>query len=173
MIGEFCSDIQVIRNDEMAISEIALLPLDGIVLSPGPGNPLDAGICIDVVKEFSGKIPILGVCLGHQSICTAFGMTISHAKQLMHGKQSTIQVNEETPLFRDLPRSILGARYHSLAAVPKTIKKPLMVTAQSEDGEIMAVQHKEHKTFGIQFHPESILTPYGRKIIKNFLAFKN
>jgi anthranilate synthase component II len=168
-VGTLNPDIRVIRNDALTIPEIAALHPEKIILSPGPGYPKDAGVCLEAVTALGPNIPILGVCLGHQGICQAFGATIGHAKQLMHGKQSRVRLDTSSPLFQGLPETILVARYHSLAAVPETMPECLAVTAQTEDGEIMAVQHKEYPIFGVQFHPESIMTPEGPQIIKNFL----
>ena len=169
LVGELNPDIKVIRNDEMTAEEIKGLNPERIILSPGPGKPSDAGVCIDVVKKCGGRIPILGVCLGHQAICEAFGATVSYAKRLMHGKMSEVEVDTDTPLFRGMERVIEAARYHSLAAVEETVKEPLAVTARTLDGEIMAVQHREYPVYGVQFHPESILTPKGKQILANFL----
>ncbi len=169
LVGSINPDIRVIRNDEMTIEEIEALAPDRIILSPGPGRPIDAGICIDVVRHFADKIPILGVCLGHQSICEAYGATVSYAKTLMHGKQSDVEIDNSCPIFRGLPKVIKAARYHSLAAVESTIPAELRVTARTADGEIMAVRHAKYPVFGVQFHPESILTPQGSVILKNFL----
>lgn len=170
LVGSIRPDIRVIRNDEMTIEQIRQLAPDRIILSPGPGRPEDAGICIEAVKAFAGEIPILGVCLGHQAICEAYGTKVTYAKKLMHGKQDSIRVKTETELFKGLPDVIQGARYHSLAADPDTLTDELMVTAQTEAGEIMAVSHREHPVYGLQFHPESILTPKGDVILKNFLG---
>ncbi|MDD3053981.1 MAG: aminodeoxychorismate/anthranilate synthase component II [Endomicrobiia bacterium] len=172
LIGSLNTDIKVIRNDDLTVKEIEKLDPERIVLSPGPGKPSNAGICIDVVKHFAGKIPILGVCLGHQAICEAYGGTISYAKTLMHGKQSTITIDTNCSLFTNLPEKIKVARYHSLALLSDTIPDKLIITAKSDDGEIMAVSHKNYKTYGVQFHPESILTPQGKVIIQNFLDSK-
>ena len=169
LIGEICPDIKVIRNDEMTVSEIEKLPPDKIILSPGPGRPEDAGIIIETAKTVSRKIPTLGVCLGHQAICSAYGAKITYAKELMHGKQSVVTFDTQCPLFAGIPESAPVARYHSLAADPDTIPDCLKVTAVTEDGEIMAVQHKEYPIFGVQFHPESIMTPDGRQMLKNFI----
>ena len=169
LVGSLNPDIRVIRNDDMTANEIKELNPERIILSPGPGKPADAGVCIDVVKECKGKIPILGVCLGHQAICEAFGATVSYARQLMHGKMSRVEIDVETPLFRGMEQVIEAARYHSLAAVEETVKEPLMITARTVDGEIMAVQHREYPIYGVQFHPESILTPKGKQILANFL----
>ncbi len=173
LIGELEPDIRVIRNDEMTLEEIEELKPDYIILSPGPGKPADAGICVKAAKHFAGKIPILGVCLGHQAICEAYGATVSYAKALMHGKQSDIEVDIDCPAFKGLPKVIKGARYHSLAALEPTMPAELSVTARTEDGEIMAVKHRDFEVYGLQFHPESILTPQGREILKNFLGGKS
>ena len=172
LIGSIDPDIRVIRNDEMTIKEIEALRPDVIVLSPGPGKPCDAGVCTEAVKFFTGKIPILGVCLGHQAICEAFGATVSYAKTLMHGKQSILAINNHIPIFRGLPGEIDGARYHSLAALENTIPEELIIIARSDDGEIMAVKHRDYDVYGLQFHPESILTPGGKTILENFLGGK-
>lgn len=169
LVGSINPDIKVIRNDEMTIQEIEALHPERIILSPGPGKPSDAGICIEAAKYFAGKVPILGVCLGHQSICEAYGATVSYAQTLMHGKQSDIEIDNTCPLFRGLPDVIKGARYHSLAAVESTIPDTLKIIARTKDGEIMAVKHRDYEVYGVQFHPESILTPQGNIIIKNFL----
>ena len=169
LIGEICPDIKVIRNDEMTVSEIEKLSPDKIILSPGPGRPEDAGIIIETAKTVSKNIPTLGVCLGHQAICSAYGAEITYAKELMHGKQSVVKFDTECPLFRDTPENAPVARYHSLAADPDTMPDCLKVTAVTEDGEVMAVQHKEYPLFGVQFHPESIMTPNGRQMLKNFI----
>ena len=169
LIGTLDPDIRVVRNDAMSTSEIKALAPARIILSPGPGRPADAGVCEDVIRTLAGDIPILGVCLGHQAICEVYGATVTYAKRLMHGKQSVAALDAACPLFRDLPKVIPVARYHSLAADPDTIPDTLLVTASTAAGEIMAVQHREYPVFGLQFHPESILTPDGEAIIKNFL----
>ena len=169
LIGSIDPDIRVVRNDELTPEEIAELLPAAIVISPGPGRPEDAGVCIDVIRSLGGKIPILGVCLGHQAICAAYGATVSYAKELMHGKQSQAKLDASCPLFADCPETIPVARYHSLAAVEETIPQRLSVTARTEDGEVMAVKHCDYDTYGLQFHPESILTPNGVTILKNFL----
>lgn len=169
LVGEINSDIKVIRNDEMTVAEIAALKPTHIILSPGPGKPEKAGICEAVVKELGGTIPILGVCLGHQAICQVYGATVTYATTLMHGKQSHTKVDTNSKLFWGLNENIRVARYHSLAAKRETIPDELMVTAVAEDGEIMAVEHKHYPVYGLQFHPESILTPDGKQILKNFM----
>ena len=173
LIGSLNPDIKVIRNDAFSVKEIEEMNPEAIILSPGPGKPEDAGICIDVVKELGDKIPILGVCLGHQSICTAYGGTVSYAKELMHGKQSMTKLDKECPIFKDLPDTIPVARYHSLALIEDTLPECLTITARTDDGEVMAVKHKTYPVYGLQFHPESILTPDGNTIVKNFLEENN
>lgn len=169
LIGEIDPDIRVIRNDEMTTDEIKELAPDRIILSPGPGRPEDAGIIIEAAKTLSRQIPTLGVCLGHQAVCAAYGADITYAKELMHGKQSEIDADTGSLLFRGCPEKMRVARYHSLAADRATIPGCLEITAVTDDGEVMAVQHKEYPIYGVQFHPESIMTPYGRQMIKNFI----
>ncbi len=169
LIGSIRRDIRVIRNDEMTIEQIDELDLDAIFISPGPGRPENAGICIDIIQKYKGQIPILGVCLGHQAICSAFGGEISYAKELMHGKTSIAQLEVDTKLFQGMKKEIQVARYHSLAAVKEKLPECLKITAETLEGEIMAVEHKEYSIYGLQFHPESILTPDGKLIIENFL----
>lgn len=169
LIGTINPDIRVIRNDELTVDEINELSPSHIVLSPGPKRPEDAGVCIDVAKSLGNTSKILGVCLGHQSICTAFGATVSYAKQLMHGKQSICRIDSTSKLFKGLGDEIAVARYHSLSAVENTIPDCLKITAKTADGEIMAVEHKSLPIYGVQFHPESIMTPNGIDILRNFL----
>ena len=169
-IGVLYPHIEVKRNDEITLDEIEKLAPEGIILSPGPGRPADAGICEELIKKFSGKLPILGVCLGHQAIAEAFGGKIIHAREQLHGKQTDININTSNPLFAGLPKSIKAARYHSLVADSISLPACLSVTATDDTAQIMALQHREHKTFGVQFHPESILTDVGMKIIDNFLS---
>lgn len=169
LIGSINPDIRVIRNDEMTIEEIKTLNPEYIILSPGPKRPQDAGVCIDVARELGEASKILGVCLGHQSICEAYGATVTYAKQLMHGKQSDCAVDNTDVLFKGLPNRIQVARYHSLAADEHTIPPCLKIIAKTDDGEIMAVRHKTKNIWGVQFHPESIMTPQGAVILKNFL----
>ena len=169
LIGEVNPDVVVYRNDKIEIDEIKDMDPEAIILSPGPGKPENAGICIDVVKEFYDKIPILGVCLGHQAICTAFGATVSYAKRLMHGKSSLISLNDDS-IFEGLRDEISVGRYHSLSLVEDTLPDSLeIISKANDDGEVMAVRHKEFNVYGLQFHPESILTPDGLTIIENFL----
>lgn len=169
LVGAIDQSIRVIRNDDMTVQEIEAAAPDRIILSPGPGRPEDAGVIIDVVKQLGHKIPILGVCLGHQAICAAFGATVTYAKQLMHGKQSDVTFDRDSLLFQDCPEHAPVARYHSLAADPDTMPDCLKVTALTVDGEIMAVQHIEYPIYGVQFHPESIMTPNGKQMLKNFI----
>ena len=169
LIGALNPDIRVIRNDAMTVAEIAALNPSHIILSPGPGRPADAGVCEEVVKQLGGRIPILGVCLGHQAICEALGATVGYARKLMHGKQSEAGIDTACPIFRGLPRRITVGRYHSLAAEAATLPPELRTVAKTDDGEVMAVSHIRHPLYGLQFHHESILTPDGRAIVKNFL----
>lgn len=169
LVGELNPDLKVIRNDECTVEEIRAMKPEAIILSPGPGRPADAGICIDVVKTLAGGIPILGVCLGHQAICEAYGGTVSYAKRIMHGKTSVVKPDAESPIFAGLDGMIQVARYHSLAAVEETLPEQLKITARTEDGEVMAVEDRNKSVYGLQFHPESVLTPQGKKILKNFL----
>lgn len=169
LIGEIDPDIKVIRNDEMTIAQIRELNPDRIILSPGPGRPENASIIVEAARLLGKDIPILGVCLGHQAICTAFGATVTYAKELMHGKQSDVKFNMDCPLFTGCPETAPVARYHSLAADADTIPEELLITAITTDGEVMAIQHREYPIFGVQFHPESIMTPNGRTMLKNFI----
>ncbi|MCR5104932.1 MAG: aminodeoxychorismate/anthranilate synthase component II [Eubacterium sp.] len=171
LIGSINPDIRVIRNDELTVEQIEELKPSHIILSPGPGKPEDSGVCEDVVRRLGGKIPIMGVCLGHQAICEVFGATVTYASRLMHGKQSICSVTDD-PIFAGIDASKLKvARYHSLAAKKDTLPDSLEVIAISDDdGEIMAVKHRDYMIYGLQFHPESILTPDGKKILKNFFS---
>ena len=169
LIGEIDPDIRVIRNDEMTIAEIRELKPARIILSPGPGRPENAGIIVEAARTLGKEIPLLGVCLGHQAICAAFGATVTYAKELMHGKQSNVKFNMDCPLFKGCPGTAPVARYHSLAADADTIPEELEITAVTTDGEVMAIQHREYPIFGVQFHPESIMTPDGRTMLRNFI----
>ena len=173
LVGTLNPDIRVVRNDKITLPEIEKMNPSHIILSPGPGKPSDAGVCKDCVTYFAGKIPILGVCLGHQAIFEAFGGTVSYARQLMHGKQSQVTVDLESAIFRNMNSTIGAARYHSLSGLKETTPDCLKIVASSDDGEIMAVEHREYPIFGLQFHPESILTPDGKKILENFLKIQN
>lgn len=169
LIGSIEPDIRVIRNDEMTAAEIEALNPDRIILSPGPGRPEDAGNIMEIAAKLGQKIPLLGVCLGHQAICAAFGGVVTYAKELMHGKQSNIHFAEDCPLFKGCPQDMPVARYHSLAAQEDTLPDCLKVTARTADGEVMAVQHRDYPIYGVQFHPESIMTPDGKRMLINFI----
>ncbi len=166
-------NVQVIRNDEKTLKEIEEMNPSHIVISPGPGKPSEAGICEEVVRYFTGKIPILGICLGHQAICEAFGARITYAEQLMHGKQSVVRLDTQCILFAGMESEITVGRYHSLAAAPQSIPDVLRVVAYTQEGEIMAVEHRDESVYGVQFHPESVLTPEGYQIMENFIKWGN
>lgn len=170
LVGSINQNIQVIRNDKLNVQQIERLNPSHIIISPGPGRPKDAGICEAAIDYFKDKIPLLGVCLGHQAIAETFGGKITYAKEIMHGKQSTITITEPSPLFNGLEQKFTAARYHSLAVSRETMPQELKITAQTDDGEIMALEHRTYPIFGLQFHPESILTAQGDTIIRNFLA---
>ena len=172
MVGEIEPDIRVIRNDEMTMEQIKALHPSHIILSPGPGRPEAAGITVEAARELGRKIPTLGVCLGHQAICMAFGAAVTYAKELMHGKQSQVTLDKECPLFWGCPERTKVARYHSLAAKADSIPEELKITAVTKEGEVMAVQHKKYPIYGVQFHPESIMTPDGKKMIENLIKRK-
>ena len=167
-LGELGADVKVFRNDEIAAADIAAMRPEGIVISPGPCTPTEAGISLAAVREFAGRIPILGVCLGHQAIGQAFGGEVVHAGKVVHGKTSTIS-HSGLGVFRGLPSPFVATRYHSLAIRRATLPECLEVTAESEDGEIMGVRHREFAVEGVQFHPESFLTEHGHALLKNFL----
>ena len=167
VMGGQGADIRVFRNDAIAVAEIASLAPAGIVISPGPCTPKEAGISMEVIRRFSGRIPILGVCLGHQSIAAAFGAVVAGARRIMHGKTSLIAF-ADSPLYRGLKKPFPAGRYHSLAVVPDTLPPVLVADAWSEDGEIMGLHHRDHPTYGVQFHPESVLTPGGKRLLRNF-----
>lgn len=169
LMGTINPDIQVVRNDTLGVEDIRALAPEAIVLSPGPGRPEDAGICVAVVKELGAEIPILGVCLGHQAICQALGGSIGYAKTLVHGKAHAIQMAPEHPLFKGCGETTTVGRYHSLALLEDTLPESLGVIARSADGEVMAVAHSTYPIIGLQFHPESILTPQGPRMVANFL----
>ncbi len=170
LIGTLYPDIKVVRNDEITLDEIEKLSPEALIISPGPGYPKDAGISVEAVKRFSGKLPILGICLGHQSIAEAFGGKIIHAKVPMHGKATEISLNTGCPIFEGLPEKITAARYHSLVVDTITLPSCLNVIATDGEGQIMALRHKSHPTYGVQFHPESILTEQGAGIVSAFLC---
>lgn len=169
LLGEFDSNIKVIRNDAATTDEVIKLRPNAIVLSPGPGRPLDAGICEELVLQIGATIPILGVCLGHQAIVEAYGGHITYAQELMHGKSSEITIDASCSLFSGMNEKIVVGRYHSLAADANSIPECLTVIGQDFKNEVMAIKHKNFPVFGLQFHPESILTPDGARIIENFL----
>ena len=167
-IGIFNDDIKVVRNDKITVDEIKELDPERIILSPGPKSPKGAGVCMEVVKGFGGKKPILGICLGHQCIGEALGGTVSYAKALFHGKQSVIE-HDGSSIFTGIDSPIKVARYHSLAVQEADLPECLKVLARTEDGEIMAIRHKEFPVVGLQFHPESIYTEHGKRIIETFV----
>lgn len=169
LAGSICPDIQVVRNDALTVEQIRALSPSHLILSPGPGYPQNAGVCEEAVQTFKGEIPILGVCLGHQAICEAFGAQILPAEQLMHGKASTIHIANGSAIFKGLPPMISAARYHSLVARRGSLPDELLVIAEDDKGEVMAVKHRDYEIYGVQFHPESILTPQGTVIMENFL----
>jgi anthranilate synthase component 2 len=170
LIGEIQQDIRVVRNDDITISDIEQMQPTHIIISPGPGKPSDAGICEEAIKHFAGQIPMLGVCLGHQAICEAFGGTVGHASRLMHGKQSDTELDTASALFAGLEKEVKVARYHSLSLQEDTLPDCLEIISKArDDREVMAVKHKDYNVYGLQFHPESILTPDGLTIIENFM----
>lgn len=169
LIGEIMPDIKVIKNDEMTVREIEKLEPSRIIISPGPGRPENAGMIVEAAATVCQKIPTLGVCLGHQAICQAYGAKITYAKKLVHGKQSEITADLSSPVFKGCPSKFPVARYHSLAADKDSMPDCLKITALTDDGEVMAVQHKQFPIFGLQFHPESIMTPLGKTILKDFI----
>ena len=172
-VGMINPDIRVIKNDELSMTEIIALKPDHIIVSPGPGRPADAGICEEVIDYFKDKTPILGVCLGHQAICEVFGGTVTYASTLMHGKSSNVHIANGSPIFRGLPPIIAAGRYHSLSAERSSLPDELLIIAEDDDGEVMAVKHRSYDVYGVQFHPESILTDSGHRMIENFLKIGN
>jgi len=169
MMGALSPDIEVLRNDAVTVSQIRERGYAGVVLSPGPGTPDDSGVCLSVIAELSGELPLLGVCLGHQAICQIHGARVVRAAVPVHGKPSPVH-HDGKGLFAGLPQPMICGRYHSLVVEPSTIPHVLEVTSRTEDGEVMGVRHTEHPTFGVQFHPESVLTPQGEALLANFLA---
>lgn len=169
LVGELDPDIRVVRNDAVTVDDIRALAPEALILSPGPGKPEDAGVCVEAVRELAGEVPILGVCLGHQAICVAYGATVSYAPHLMHGKQSQTTLDLSCPLFAGLPDEVPVARYHSLAVVEGTLPDALAPVARADDGTVMAVAAREQPVYGLQFHPESIMTPDGRAMLSNFI----
>ena len=170
LVASFAPDVRVVRNDALTVAELDEMNPDAVLLSPGPGHPADAGMCEDVVRTLSGKVPILGVCLGHQAICEALGGRVVPAPHIMHGKASEVTLDTDCPLFAGVGPKAQVARYHSLEADARSLPPCLRVVAANEAGEVMAVSHVEHPTFGLQFHPESILTPAGPAMMRNFLS---
>ena len=170
-LGELEQEVEVYRNDEITLEGIEKLDPARIVISPGPCTPTEAGVSVPLIKRFAGKIPILGVCLGHQSIGQAFGGRIVHARKLMHGKTSVIR-HDRRGVFRGLPDAFTATRYHSLAIERSTLPPVLEASAWADDGEIMGVRHRELPVEGVQFHPESILTEHGHRLLKNFLEWE-
>jgi len=166
------AEIRVHRNDAVSIEEVEGLNPAGLVISPGPCTPAEAGISVELVQRFSGRIPLLGVCLGHQCIGAAFGATVARAGRIMHGKTSMV-AHDESALYRGLKNPFPAGRYHSLAVLRESLPDVLHVDATSEDGEIMGMRHREDPTYGVQFHPESVLTPSGKRLLRNFLGIVN
>ena len=162
-------DVRLVRNDRITPEEALSMEPDAIVISPGPGKPSDAGVCIELIRQLKGRIPILGVCLGHQAIGEAFGATVTHASRLMHGKTSLLTDVADDIIFKGIKKPVQVARYHSLSVQESTLPEELEVTARSDDGEIMAMRHREYLIYGLQFHPESVMTPEGSAMIRNFL----
>ncbi len=162
------ADILVFRNDETTVDQVVAMKPEGIVISPGPCTPKEAGISVELIKKMSGAVPLLGVCLGHQSLGVAYGATVSNAKRIMHGKVSLVE-HDKSDLYRGVKSPFQAGRYHSLAVVEGTLPKELVVDARSEDGEIMGMHHVSYKTYGVQFHPESVLTPSGKRLLRNFI----
>jgi len=169
-LGELGENIEVVRNDEVSLKDIESMKPEKIVISPGPGTPEDAGVCLDLIHHFSGEIPILGVCLGHQCIGKAYGARVVRGKEPVHGKTSLLY-HQGKGILAGVPQGIRVTRYHSLVVEKKSVSEELMVTALSDDGVVMAIQHKKHPTFGVQFHPESVASEYGKEILKNFLQY--
>ncbi len=170
-LGEMNVELNVVRNDKISIDEIRKLHPEGIVISPGPCTPKEAGVSVPLIKEFYKEIPILGVCLGHQSIGEAFGGDVVKAPSVVHGKTSEV-LHEGKGIFNSIPNRFLATRYHSLVIEPKTMPAELEVTAKTEDGVVMGVQHKQYPIFGVQFHPESIATQHGKILLRNFVEKK-
>ena len=162
-------DVRLVRNDRITPQEALAMEPDAIVISPGPGKPSDAGVCIELIRQLKGRIPILGVCLGHQAIGEAFGATVTYASRLMHGKTSLLTDVADDIIFKGIKKPVQVARYHSLSVQESTLPQELEVTARSDDGEIMAMRHREYPIYGLQFHPESVMTPEGSAMIRNFL----
>lgn len=163
-------DVRLVRNDRITPREALAVKPDAIVISPGPGRPSDAGVCVELIRQLKGRIPILGVCLGHQAIGEAFGASVTHASRLMHGKTSMLTDVADDVIFKGIKKPMQVARYHSLSVQESTLPEELEVTARSDDGEIMAMRHRRYPVYGLQFHPESVMTPDGPEMIQNFLS---
>jgi anthranilate synthase component 2 len=173
-IVQYCleleADLKVIRNDELSVEEIEALNPEKIIISPGPSTPNEAGVSLEVIERFKGKVPILGICLGHQAIAQSFGGDVVGARNLMHGKTSTVKIDKETAIYKNLPQEFTATRYHSLVVDPDTLPDAIEVTSRStDDGEIMSLEVKGYPIFGVQYHPESIMSEYGYEILDNFL----
>lgn len=169
LAGAIDNDIKIEYNDALTIEDVKALTPSHIIISSGPGHPEDAGMCMNIIREFEGRIPMLGVGLGHQAICKAYGADIIEAQNFMHGKQCSVIVDKKEPLFSNIPQEIKVGRYNSLKVSEKNFPGCLKIIAKADEGEIMAIKHRDYPIFGLQFHPESILTPEGPQIIKNFL----
>ena len=168
-VGELYRDIRVVRNDQITVDDIKNMNIEGIILSPGPGIPEDAGICIELIKKLGISVPILGICLGHQAIGAAYGGNVKRAKNIRHGKTSIIRTNGDG-VFKNIEKEMKVMRYHSLIVDENTLPSELIITAKSlDDYKIMVLKHKDYKVYGVQFHPESIFTDHGKEIIKNFV----
>ncbi len=168
MMSSQGADIKVLRNDEVSVDGVEALKPDAIIISPGPCTPREAGISVDLIKRFSGRLPLLGVCLGHQCMGVAFGGVVSNASRIMHGKTSLVK-HDDIDLYRGMKNPFIAGRYHSLAVMKQGLPEELVVNAYSDDGEIMGMHHVKHPTYGVQFHPESVLTPGGKRFLRNFL----
>ena len=168
-VGKFNRDIRVVKNDELTLEEIKKLSLSHVIVSPGPGNQFNTGVTIELINEFQGKTPILGICLGHQTIGHCFGAKIVKSKTIMHGKTSSIIHNKKSIIFKKIPEKFRATRYHSLVIDSNYKNTDMTITSWSDDGEIMSIEHKNLPIYGIQYHPEAILTEYGEQLIENFL----
>jgi anthranilate synthase component 2 len=172
LVGTLQPDVKVVRNDALTVADIRQMAPTHLILSPGPGRPEDAGICEEALRELKGELPILGVCLGHQAFGEVFGGRVIRAPQLVHGKQSQVHIANGSALFQGLAPIIPAARYHSLLVEKATLPDELLVIAETDQGEIMGLKHRDYNLYGLQFHPESILTPDGKQIIQNFLQIE-
>jgi len=168
MMAAIGADIRVFRNDAITVQQIEAMKPSGVVISPGPCTPKEAGISVELIRSMSGKVPVLGVCLGHQSMAVAFGATVSNARRIMHGKVSQVS-HDGTGLYKGMANPFPAGRYHSLAVIRETLPPELVPDAFSEDGEIMGMHHATHPSYGVQFHPESVLTPSGKRLLRNFV----